>query len=235
MNNNIEITDWMRIIAGESPGEFFIEIILRTLFIYIVLMISLRLMGNRMAGQLNRIEQASLVTLAAAVGFPLQTPERGILPTVIIAFIVVTTGRLIAARASKNKKFERISLGKINILVKEGVCNMEMFKKTTLNRERVFAELRSRKIMQLGQVQRLYIEANGNFTLIKRQKEKPGLAIIPDIDSELQQLLPNADHQRSCINCGNEIKENNVCNNCGGNRSTISVSSTVFYQEETVS
>lgn len=86
---DIQLGDWLRVFIGEAPGAFFIEIVIRTIVIYAILMIGFRLIGSRMAGQLSRTEQASLVTLAAAIGVPIQSPERGILPAIIIAIVVV--------------------------------------------------------------------------------------------------------------------------------------------------
>lgn len=228
--SDIKADDWKRIIIGETPPVFFIEIILRTFFIYLILMVALRLMGSRMAGQLNRIEQASLVTLAAAIGVPIQTPERGIIPTAVIAIIVVFTGRWIAGKASKNQKFERKALGKIDTLIKDGVIDMEALKATTLAKERIFAQLRSHEILQLGQVKRLYLEANGIFTLIRQENEKAGLDIIPDNDSTFKSLLKNSG-KKTCYTCGNMDIPDGICSNCHDTRSQHAVVSADFYRD----
>lgn len=180
---DIQLGDWLRVFIGEASGAFFIEIVIRTLVIYAILMIGFRLIGSRMAGQLSRTEQASLVTLAAAIGVPIQSPERGILPAIIIAIVVVFFGRIIAKRASKSEKFERISQGNIDTLVENGVLCLQNIRSTTLTRERVFAQLRSEHIVHLGQVKRLYIEPNGSFTLIENEDDLAGLSIIPANDT----------------------------------------------------
>lgn len=65
---------------------------------------------------------------------------------------------------------------------------MRMLAKTTLTCERIFAQLRSDNMMQPGQVCRLYIEANGSFTLIPNREERPGLLSMPDVDTDLTSL-----------------------------------------------
>src|SRR5687768_9601717 len=109
--DDIKLTDWLRIIMGDSPAMFLIEIIFRVVLIYAILLIGMRLMGNRMAASITRIEQASIVTLAAAIGVPIQTPERGILPAFIIALVVVLCGKIIASKSVKSERFERIAQG----------------------------------------------------------------------------------------------------------------------------
>lgn len=105
-SEDIKLSDWSRILFGEAPPEFFIEIIIRTLFVFLILILSMRLFGRRMAAQINRIEMISMFSLAAAIGVPLQAPDRGLLPAVVIAIIVVSIGRLITTIAFGNQKFE---------------------------------------------------------------------------------------------------------------------------------
>jgi uncharacterized membrane protein YcaP (DUF421 family) len=212
--DDIKINDWLRILVGETPAVFFLEIILRAIIVYAILMIAFRSMGSRMASELNRIEQASLVTLAAAIGVPIQSPDRGIIPAVIIAIVVVLSGRLIARKSSRNEKFEKISQGKINTLVEDGTLMVSMIKKTTLTRERIFAQLRSNKIIHLGEVRRLYFESNGSFTIVKQETPMPGLVILPEHDLSFLATLPRT-KEIVCCYCGHEKDEMNTCNNCG--------------------
>jgi uncharacterized membrane protein YcaP (DUF421 family) len=112
--------DIQRMIIGEANFDFYIEIIISIVFTCLLLLISMRLFGQRMASQLSRIEMASLVSLAAAIGVLLQTPERGLLPGLVIAVVVVCTTRVISWYASRSEAFEYISQGDLSILVKDG-------------------------------------------------------------------------------------------------------------------
>ncbi|QJW89539.1 hypothetical protein HNV11_09185 [Spirosoma taeanense] len=70
----IHLNDWVRILIGEVPGTYFIEIVIRIAFVYLLLSVSMRLMGKRMAAQMNRNELAAQVSLAAAIGMPVWRP-----------------------------------------------------------------------------------------------------------------------------------------------------------------
>jgi uncharacterized membrane protein YcaP (DUF421 family) len=212
---DIKLTDWLRIIAGDTPAIFLLEIIFRVILIYAILLIGLRLMGNRMAASLTRIEQASLVTLAAAIGVPIQTPERGILPAFIIALVVVLCGRIIGTKSVKSERFERIAQGRIDTLVYDGVLQIRMIQSTSLTPERIFAQLRSHGIICLSQVKRFYIEANGSFTLLRAKEEQPGLMILPEYDQAFRKEFKESDKE-ICAACGavKETKDQDKCNNC---------------------
>jgi uncharacterized membrane protein YcaP (DUF421 family) len=212
----LKIDDWSRIFVGEVPPEFFLEVIIRVTFLYFLLILSMRLLGKRMSSQLTRNELAALVSLAAAIGVPILSPDRGLLPAIVIALVVVLISRLNAILASKSEKTESIILGKLDALIKDAVIDPQAMRRTRITRERIMSQLRAEKVFHLGEVQRLYMEANGNFTLIKSTKPAPGLPVLPEQDQEfLKQLKPNG--ILVCHICGMRNKTDNkheTCPNC---------------------
>ncbi|MGN6619141.1 MAG: DUF421 domain-containing protein [Ilyomonas sp.] len=212
----IHLSDWKRILFGNVPAEFYIELVFRGIFFYFVLVICMRLMGKRMSSQLSRNEMASLVALAAAIGVPIIAPDRGLLPGLLIAIIIVIGERLIAKRFTRSERFERISQGDIGELVCDGVLQPTVMLQTRVSRERVFAQLRYEGLKSLGNVKRLYFEASGSFTLIKDSSGKPGLSLLPDFDKDFVNRQKKVENVFVCINCGKEQKNKEYkCSNCG--------------------
>lgn len=216
--NDIHLDDWARILVGNVPGSFYIEVLIRLLFIYLLLITSMRLMGNRMASTLGRNELAAMVVMAAGIGVPIQAPERGLIPAVIIAAIVVLTQRAISARAFKHPLFEKQSQGNISTLIVDGVMDVRAMEKARISRERLMAELRSNGIRQLGTVKRLYLEAGGDFSLSKTENGIPGLSCIPGWDKELIDEQKKSLNVKVCEHCGKQKQqETGACSNCGKN------------------
>ena len=214
--DQIKISDWSRILFGEVPPSFFLEVIIRTVFVFFLLIISMRFFGRRMAAQINRIEIVSLYSLAAAIGVPLQTPDRGLLPAVIIAIVVIVVGRIMAAIAFGNEHLEEKIEDKLAVLANDGVLDPKKFKGTTLTKERVFAQLRTFGVRHLGEVKRLYVEANGSFSIVKEQQPSYGLSVLPTTDPEFLEEQTQCD-ETVCCTCGKKKKDNgaeDVCSNC---------------------
>jgi uncharacterized membrane protein YcaP (DUF421 family) len=213
----IKLTDLQRILQGEVPFHFFIEVILRTAVIYLILMVSMRLMGKRMSSQLSRNEMAAVASLAAAVGVPLMNPDRGLLPAAVIAMVIITLQVLIAKIAAKSKKFESLTQDKYNILIKDGVLNHKAMILTRITRDRVLSQLRSQGISHLGMVKRLYFEAGGTFSLLQQSEPVPGLSSIPDWDREMSAKIHQQSMHKVCKFCGNYHTgaKDNRCENCG--------------------
>src|SRR4051812_41673780 len=128
--------DFARIFRGEVPWEFYVELIIRAVIVYLILIVSFRLMGKRMASELTRNELAAVSSLAAATGVPLQTPDRGLIPGIIVAGIVVGIQQLVARRSVKSEKFEQLTQGKINTLVQNAFLQIDDMEECRISRER---------------------------------------------------------------------------------------------------
>jgi uncharacterized membrane protein YcaP (DUF421 family) len=216
---DIQLKDWMRILVGEVPASFLLELIIRAAVVYIILMVSMRLMGKRMSSQLSRNEMAALVALAAAIGVPMMAPDRGLLPAIVIAAVLICVQRLISALAFKSEAFETFSQGHISTLIKDGVIDIAVLERVSLSRERLLAQLRNLGVTQIGMIKRFYMEANGAFTLVKNQEPVPGLPTLPSWDDTLTPCFEYAQDMMACGYCGltekHEGNKDNECPNCG--------------------
>jgi uncharacterized membrane protein YcaP (DUF421 family) len=226
----IKLGDWFRILFGPVPAEFYIELIIRALIIYVLLMVSMRLLGKRMSGQVSRLDMAALVCLASAIGVPLLSPMNGVLPAFIITALVVGISSLIAYLSTKSEKFESLAHGDLDTLVFDGVLNLDIMKKVRITRERLFAQLRSEKLTQLGAIKRVYMEAGGTFTVIAEEEPKPGLMLIPSWDEDFIKDTLMTTEVTICLECGEQKPKigNNgngktKCRNCGADDWTQAV------------
>jgi uncharacterized membrane protein YcaP (DUF421 family) len=195
--------DLLRMSLGDVPWSFMLEAVIRVSAIYAILLLSMRLMGKRMGSQLNRTEMAAMVSLAAAGGVPLLAPDRGILAPLIAAVIIVVGQNLLAKATFRSSYFEKIVQADLSILVEDGRLNLDAMKECLLSQERVFAKLRGSKLDNLGQVKRLYMEANGSFTVIEQDEPQPGLTLAPDWDQDYIQQQQRVPDLFACTCCGN--------------------------------
>ena len=197
----------MRILMGDVPWSFLLEATIRLVLMYLLLSTGLRLMGKRMAGQLSRTELAALVSLAAAIGIPLLSADRGIVAPLIIATVVVGGQRLLAHWAARHVLVEHLLQGTMATVAADGVLQLNYMEQSVLSQERLFAQLRGESLEHLGQVRRLYMEANGTFSLVEETDPKPGLSLIPGWDKGFREVQPVAPGAFACLNCGRVVEQ----------------------------
>ncbi|MEH3114213.1 DUF421 domain-containing protein [Pedobacter terrae] len=211
--------DWHRVLFGNTPAEFLVEVLIRTVIIYLFLLVTLRLMGKRMGGQLTISELAVMLTLGAIVSVPMQIPDKGILQGVLVLFCAFVFQRGITYLSIKKHSIELLTNGKESLLVKNGVIITDQLIKTKISREQMLAILRNNGIYNLGEVQRVYLEACGIFSIFKYKKAKPGLRLTPLSDEVTSMVFDEQKEIRVCKQCGQTAEPGKdvrkACNNCG--------------------
>src|SRR4051812_38515819 len=100
------LTDVHRILMGDAPWIFAVELIIRLLIVYFLLLLFMRLMGKQVASEMSCSELAVILMLGAIVGLPIQSPERGLLPAIAVLLVVLVLERGLAYWSFKNRKIE---------------------------------------------------------------------------------------------------------------------------------
>jgi uncharacterized membrane protein YcaP (DUF421 family) len=217
---DIHWDDWHRILFGAAPAAFLLEVLIRTIIMYLVLLVVLRLMGKRMGGQLSISELAVMVTLGAIICVPMQIPDRGVVQGLFVMICALVFQRTFTWLGFNNRKWEEILQGKESVLVKDGVIVVEELEKANISRQQLYGILRSQQIYNLGEVERVYAEACGIFSVYKIEEPKAGLSIFPPLDEGVHEVQGTTeDGTMVCRMCGktavSESEKNGKCENCG--------------------
>ncbi|MEH6407135.1 MAG: YetF domain-containing protein [Leeuwenhoekiella sp.] len=214
---DIKLGDINRILFGNLPPEFLLEVFIRTLIIYVSFLLVMRWLGKRMAGQLTILELGVMLTLGAIVAPAMQAPNVGVLIGIFILLCVLGFQQGLTFLSFKSKKIDELTQGKVRVFIKDGVLVLDEMKIARVTRQQVYAILRNKGIFNLGDVERMYIEASGEFSIFKSSNTKPGLPLYPPNDREIGKEQPNPDvNLKVCISCGyvDNCEDGSECNHC---------------------
>jgi uncharacterized membrane protein YcaP (DUF421 family) len=218
----LHFLDLRRWLLGDLPPWFLLEIIFRAIFLYILLQLILRLMGYRLAAQMTVSELAIILTVGGVVVTPMLSPNVGIAASIIVLCIAFLFQRGISRLALKHQQAEAIAIGNVTTLLQDGRILSEAIEKMGLSHERMDSLLRIQGIQQLGELQRVYAEPSGSFSLYRAAQEIPGLPVIPDFDIETHFKGSFCHNHWACHNCGYVKKESHQpciqCDYCGGKK-----------------
>ncbi|WP_176146197.1 DUF421 domain-containing protein [Parapedobacter luteus] len=220
---DIKINDWERILLGDAPAIFLVEVLLRTIVVYCALLLALRLMGKRMTGQLSVTEMAVMITLGAIVSVPMQLADRGVLLGLLVLSCALLFHQGINYWQLYSKRAEQLAEGRESLLVKDGVLQMEAMKANKISRQQLFAALRNKQIFNLGEVKRVYLEAAGLFSIFTFDKPQPGMPTMYEMDEEVYTRPVEEGQCYVCDTCGtlfgdHKPEEGTCCTNCGSIR-----------------
>jgi uncharacterized membrane protein YcaP (DUF421 family) len=217
----IHLNDIGRILFGQAPPLFLLEVFFRALVTYVLLLVAVRWLGKRMSGQLTIMELAVMLTLGAIVSVPMQAPDRGIVQGLLLLVCAVSFQRGISYLGYRSHKFENILQGKPSLLVKDGLMEIDQMRQDRISRQVLFAQLRQKDIYNLGTVSRVYLEACGLFSIYQSGGCRPGLPLYPPDDAGIIQPATSnislADGLQACVACGKVQSAGKMrpCDHCG--------------------
>lgn len=144
----------------------------RSIVLYIIVLIVMRLMGKREIGQLQPFELAISIMIAdlatipmSGVGIPI---FNGIIPilALLLMDIIISTINL------KSLKAREIICGKPSILIYRGKINEKALKKERFTINELQERLRGKDIINLGDVEYAILETNGEVTVIQKPEKR---------------------------------------------------------------
>lgn len=215
--------DWKQFLLGTEDWSFLPEAALRTLVMFIVIVIGLRLLGKRGIKQLSVFELVAIIGLGSAAGDPMFYKDVGILPAILVFVVVITLYTIVVYFVGKNKGFESLVEGKPVCLIQEGAFSIKNFKKEALGEDEFFAELRMQGVSQLGQIEEAIVESSGNISIFYYPDEevKYGLPVMPKSLDPCFEIISEPAHY-ACVFCGytEELKPANkvICPRCRKNK-----------------
>lgn len=196
--------DWSRFLVGEEDWEFLAEISLRTILMYFIILLGLRLLGKRGVRQLSVFELVVIISLGSAAGDPMFYKEVGLMIPIVIFAVIVAAYRFTTYLMAKSKKFDDLVEGTCTYLIKQGEFSIDDFSKEGLAYDEFFSELRQHSISHLGQVESAILETSGNLSIYyyPDKEVKYGLPILPDLfDDCLKEISKPGKY--ACAYCGN--------------------------------
>lgn len=199
---DIIFSDWQRWLFGEAPPSFTGEVAIRALLVFAVMLVIVRLLGRRMKGQMSVSELAVVLTLGAVIAGPMQIPAAGLLPSVAVLLAVLFMHHFSNWLAFKYRRVELVQQGDLALLVRDGCLDLPAMQRQALSHEQLFGQLRNQNIAQLGELRRVYFEANGRISLYKLPAPQPGLSILPPEDGPALATTGPAQGKQVCATCG---------------------------------
>lgn len=144
----------------------------RSILLYIIVLIVMRLMGKREIGQLQPFELAISIMIADLASIPMTETgipiSNGIIPILGLLFMHL----IISMINLKSNRAREIICGKPRILIYRGKIDENALKKERFSINELQEKLRSNNIMNLGDVEYAILETSGEVTVVQKPNKR---------------------------------------------------------------
>lgn len=154
-----------------------LNLFIRSLVLYFVLLVAMRLMGKRQLGELQPFELAITLVASDLVCIPMADASIPILYGVIPVFSLFLVHILITKLATKSIKFRKFLNGKPIIIIEKGNILSDVMKELNLNIDDIMEALRGAGYFNPSEVEYAILETNGNLSVMPKSENRP---LCPD-------------------------------------------------------
>lgn len=165
----------------------------RSIILYIIVLIVMRLMGKREIGQLQPFELAISIMISELASIPMTDVgiplSNGIIP--ILGLLLMHL--LISFINLKSTKVRQLICGKPAILIYRGRIDEEQVRKERFTLNELEEKLRSNNVMDIGDVEYAILETSGDVSVIQKPNKRTvtpeDLNIMPEYEGITYDLV----------------------------------------------
>jgi len=148
-------------------------VLLRTVIIYLFIIVGLRLMGKRQLGELEPTELTLALILADLASVPMQDNGIPLLTGLIPIVVLLCLAGILSVLSAKSVRFRHLLCGSPSVVIREGqICEREL-RRNRLTVDELLEELRIQGHTDLGTVQYAVLESNGQLSVLLRAAHTP--------------------------------------------------------------
>lgn len=146
---------------------------IRTVIIFVILIISVRIMGKRQLGELEPIELVVAILISNLAAQPLQDVGTPLIYGLVPVLTLLSCQVLISAATVKSIRFRRVICGKPSILIDNGRIVQSEMKKNRISLDELYVELRGKEVTDISKVKHAILETDGSLSVIQYPAECP--------------------------------------------------------------
>jgi uncharacterized membrane protein YcaP (DUF421 family) len=143
-----------------------LQILARSLLVYVGPLVGLRLMGKRELGQMTVFDLVVILLIANAVQNAMVGADVSIQGGLLAAAVLLAVNRVVAALRVHSGVWGRLIEGTPTVLVQEGEFLEAALRKEGLERQQVEMAMREHGIDSLEQVKLAILETDGSISIV---------------------------------------------------------------------
>lgn len=180
-----------------------ITALIRTVILYLLLIVGLRLTGKRQIGELEPIELVLTMLLSDLASVPMQDFAIPLINGVVPILTLLSLSTLFSYASLRSVRLRRLLCGEAALIISEGQILQDAMRRNRLTLDELTEELRGQGITDLSQVKYAVLETSGKLSVLPYPA---GLPVTPEqikLPVEDDVFLPAV-----IINDGRLLREN---------------------------
>ena len=158
----------------------------RTIILYFLIMVGLRLMGKRQIGELEPSELVLTMMISDLATVPMQDFGIPLLAGVIPILTLLSISMLLSQISLRHLRFRAMVCGTPSVLIRNGELQQDAMRRNRYTLDELLEELRGQGISDISEVKYAVLENSGQLSVLPWAAQKPtasqlGLKVEDDV------------------------------------------------------
>jgi uncharacterized membrane protein YcaP (DUF421 family) len=150
--------------------------LVRTIILYLLIILGIRLMGKRQVGELEPSELVLSLIIADLASVPMQDFGIPLLTGVVPILTLLSLTMILSVLTMKSVRFRALLCGRPSIVIRDGLLDQAEMARNRLTVDELLEELRGKGYTDLSAVKYAILETNGQLSVLPYANQKPPTA-----------------------------------------------------------
>ncbi len=160
-------------IACGKRGDRVFVVLIRTIVLYLFIIIGIRLLGKRQVGELEPSELVLALIIADLASVPMQDNGIPLLSGLIPIVILLSVATILSILSAKSIRVRTLLCGRPSIVIEGGMIKERELRRNRLTVDELLEELRIQGYTDLTTIKFAVLETNGQLSVLPFAREKP--------------------------------------------------------------
>lgn len=145
----------------------------RTILLYLILIVGIRAMGKRQIGELEPTELVLTLLISDLASVPMQDFGIPLLNGVVPILTLLSLSMLLSFFSMRSIRFHRLVCGNPTTLIRDGVIQQSAMRRNRFTLDELLDELRAQGVTDPETVKYAVLETNGQLSVLLRPEDAP--------------------------------------------------------------
>ena len=151
-------------------------VLIRTVALYLFIVVGIRLLGKHQIGQLEPSELVLTLIIADLASVPMQDNGIPLLSGLIPIVVLLVMSTILSVLCTKSLRFRALLCGRPSMVIRNGMVDQREMAKNRLTVDELLEELRIQGYTDLSTVKYAILETNGQLSVLPYANQKPPTA-----------------------------------------------------------
>ncbi len=162
----------IKYIIFSKEVDILLVVFIRTIILYTIVIVAMRIMGKRQIGELQPFELAVAIMISDLASVPMQNTGVPLLHGIIPILTMLAIQIIISFIALKSTKARNVICGKPSVLISAGKINESVFQNELYTLNDLLEQLRSKDIYNIADVEFAILESNGQLSVVPKASKR---------------------------------------------------------------